>query len=154
MPIRLVSLLKLPCTVWIPELKELIERQQYALGVFLDIEGAFDNASVQSLQSVLHSKGVSRTIIYWISFMLSCRSATASLGNVELCVALLKGFPQGGVLSALFWIFIADNLLAQINGCRYDSQRQADDFSILAEGADLDTVCSKADNTFPGTKMG
>jgi len=31
--------------------------------------------------------------------MLSCRSATASLGNIELCVALLKGFPQGGVLS-------------------------------------------------------
>jgi len=75
-----------------------LEQQEYALGVFLDIKGAF----VQSLQSILHSKGVNRTIIRWISFMLSCRSATASLGNVELCVALLKGFPQGGVLSALF----------------------------------------------------
>jgi len=119
-----------------------LERQEYALGVFLDIEGAFDNASVQSLQSVLHSKGVSRTIIHWISFMLSCRSATASLGNVELCVELLKGFPQGGVLSALFWILIADSLLAQLNGCRYDSQGCADDFSILVEGFDLGTVCS------------
>jgi len=34
--------------------------------------------------------------------MLSCRSATASLGKEELCVALPKGFPQGGVLSAPF----------------------------------------------------
>jgi len=42
------------------------------------------------------------TVIRWISFMLSCRSATANLGNVELCVALIKGFPQGVILSALF----------------------------------------------------
>jgi len=74
--------------------------------------------------------------------MLSCRSATASLGNIEVCVALLKGFPQGGILSALFWILIADCLLAQHNGCRYDSQGYADDFSILVEGFDLGTVCS------------
>jgi len=75
--------------------------------------------------------------------MLSCRSATASLGNVELrVVALLKGFPQGGVLSALVWILIADSLLTQLNGCRYDSQGYADDFSILAAGFDLGTVCS------------
>jgi len=74
--------------------------------------------------------------------MLSCRSATASPGNVELCVALLKGFPQGRVLSALFRILIADSLLAQLNGCRYDSQGYADDFSILVEGFDLGTVCS------------
>jgi len=119
---------------------ESIERLEYAPGVFLDIEGAFDNASVQSLQRYLHSKRVNRTIIRWISFMLSCRSATASPGNVELCVALLKGFPQGGVLSALFWILIADSLLAQLNGCRYDSQIYADDFSILAEGFNLGTV--------------
>jgi len=65
-----------------------LERQESALGVFLDIEGAFDNAFVQSLQSVLHSKGVSKTIIHWISFMLSCRSATASLGNTYLYLYL------------------------------------------------------------------
>jgi len=85
----------------VTRIERTLERQEYALGVFVDIEGAFDNASVQSLQSVLHSKGVNRIIIHWISFMLSCSSATASLGSVELCVALLEGFPRGGVISAL-----------------------------------------------------
>jgi len=45
----------------VTRIERTVERQEYALGVFLDIEGAFDNVSVQSLQSVLHSKGVSRT---------------------------------------------------------------------------------------------
>jgi len=35
----------------VTKIERTLERQEYALGVFLDIEGAFDNASVQSLQS-------------------------------------------------------------------------------------------------------
>ena len=52
-----------------------------------------------------------------------------------------KGFPQGGVLSALMWILVADGLLRVLNLAAYFAQGYADDFSILVEGLDLATVC-------------
>jgi len=54
---------------------------------------------------------------------------------------LLRGFPQGGVLSALMWILVADGLLYSCNSIRYFVQGFADDFSALVIGKDLRTVC-------------
>jgi len=54
----------------------------------------------------------------------------------------LKGFPQGGVLSALMWILVADGLLELLKKTGHFLQGFADDFSILVEGIDLGTVCS------------
>jgi hypothetical protein len=40
--------------------------QEIALGVFLDIEGAFDNTSYDSMCSALARHGVDHTIVRWI----------------------------------------------------------------------------------------
>jgi len=113
------------------KIERAINSQQYALGVILDIEGAFNNASTNSPLNVLRSKKVSITIIQWI--------ARVNSGDV-IEVYLLKGFPQGGVLSALMWILVADSLLTILNSAGYFTQGFAD-FSILVEGIDLSTVC-------------
>ena len=55
---------------------------------------------------------------------------------MNLEVHLLRGFPQGGVLSALMWILVADGLLYSLNSVRYFAQGFADDFSALAIGKD------------------
>ena len=94
--------------------------KEYALGVFL--EGVFNNASTDSLLNVLRSKRVSNTIIRWINSMLSSRIAGANSGEMNLEVHLLRGFPQGGVLSALMWILVADGLLYSLNPVRYFAQ--------------------------------
>ena len=53
---------------------------------------------------------------------------------------MLRGFPQGGVLSALMWILVADGLLS-LNSVRYFAQEFADDFSALVISKYLRTVC-------------
>ena len=73
--------------------------------------------------------------------MLSSRTARDNSGEMNLEVHLLRGFPQGGVLSALMWILVADGLLYSLNSVRYFAQGFADDFSALVIGKDLRTVC-------------
>ena len=124
------------------KIERALDNKAYALGIFLDIEGAFNNALPTSLRSVLQSKGVTSTVIRWIDSMLSNRIARAQSGEASVEVSLLRGFPQGGVLSALMWILIADGLLIALNSVGYFAQGFADDFSILVEGIDLSTVCS------------
>ena len=58
--------------------------------------------------------------------------AKANSGTVNLEVLLYKGFTQGGVLSALMWILVADGLLSILNIDGYFAQGFADDFSLLS----------------------
>ena len=79
--------------------------------------------------------------------MLSTRIARATSGDTiiytlfRIEVRLHKVFLQGGVLSALMWILVADGLLRALNSAAYFAQGYADNFSILVEGMDLATVC-------------
>ena len=73
--------------------------------------------------------------------MLSSRIARANSRDITIEVHLTKGFPQGGVLSALMWILVADGLLKATNSGGYFAQGFADDFSALVAGKDLTIVC-------------
>ena len=127
--------------ILVGKIEKALNNNEYALGVFLDIEGAFNNASPSSLLHVLRARRVSSTIVRWIDSMLSSRIARANSGDINIEVHLTKGFPQGGVLSALMWILIADGLLLALNSVGYFAQGFADDFSALVAGRNLRTVC-------------
>jgi len=47
--------------------EKALDQQEIALGVFPDIEGAFDNTSYDPMCSALTRHGVDRTIVRWIS---------------------------------------------------------------------------------------
>jgi len=49
--------------VWV---EKALDQQEIALGVFLDIEGAFNNTSYDSMCSALIRHGVDQTIVRWI----------------------------------------------------------------------------------------
>ena len=95
----------------VSKIESAVHGKQYALGVFLAIEEAFNNASSGALLNVLRSKRVSNTVIDWIKSMLSTRIARGTSGDTIIEVRLHKGFLQNGVLSALMWILVADGLL-------------------------------------------
>jgi Reverse transcriptase (RNA-dependent DNA polymerase) len=65
----------------------------FAFGTFLDIGGAFDNAS--------HHHGVDGTSTKWIDSMLKNRTARAQVRCVSSVMEIRKGSSQGGVLSPL-----------------------------------------------------
>jgi hypothetical protein len=99
--------------------EKALDQQEVALGVFLDIEGAFDNTSYDSVCAALSRHGAEYTIVRWVRAALEGRRATASLGGHSRSVAVSKGCPQGGVLSPLLWCLVVDHLLAELSGGVY-----------------------------------
>jgi hypothetical protein len=108
-------------------IEKALDQRETALGVFLDIEGAFNNASYDSICAALAKRGVSGTIIRWIRATLAGRLATATLGGVSRSVEVARGCPQGSVLSPLLRCLVVDELIARLNGGGIYTQGYADD---------------------------
>jgi hypothetical protein len=86
-------------------------RKEFALGVFLDIDGAFDNASFGSIDAASGEHGVVLTLRRWNEAMLCCQSVRVDIRRSSVRVLLNRGWPQGGVLSPLFWNMVVNGLL-------------------------------------------
>jgi hypothetical protein len=119
--------------------EKALDQQEVALGVFLDIEGAFSNTSYDSMCTALSRHGAEHTIVRWVRATLEGRRATAMLGSLSRSVAVSKGCPQGGVLSPLLWCLVADDLLAGLSRSAY-AQGYADNICLLAVGKFPNTV--------------
>jgi hypothetical protein len=61
--------------------EKALDQKETALGVFLDIEGAFNITSYDSISDTLARHGVSPTIIRWVRAILEGRRATLTLGG-------------------------------------------------------------------------
>jgi len=70
-----------------------LDQQEITLRVFLDIEGAFDNTSYDSMCSAFTRHGVDQTIVRWITDTLEGRLDAAALGDVSRSVAVSRGCP-------------------------------------------------------------
>jgi hypothetical protein len=79
--------------VWV---EKALNQQETALGVFLDIEGAFNNTSYDSMCAALTRHGVVCTIVRWIRATLEGRLAAATLGDISRNVVVTRGCPQEG----------------------------------------------------------
>ena len=112
--------------------EKALDQQEIALRVFLDIEGAFNNTSYDSMRAALARHGVDHTIVRWIRATLEGRMATVTLGGLTRSVAVSRGCPQGGVLSPLPWCLVVNELLARLNEGSVYSQGYVDDICLLA----------------------
>jgi hypothetical protein len=65
-----------------------VHQREIALGVFLDIEGAFNSTFYDSMRAALARHGVDHTIIRWIRATLEGRQATAILGETSVSIAV------------------------------------------------------------------
>jgi hypothetical protein len=99
------------------------DQKETALGVFSDLEGAFNNTSYDSISAVLARHGVSHTIIPWRA------DGPLQLLGVSRSIAVARGCPQEGVLSPLLWSLAVDELLTGLNQGGIYAQGYADDTS-------------------------
>ena len=125
----------------ITRIEYAIKSKQMALGVFLDIEGAFSHATFKSIVTALEREGVSAGIIRWIYHMLSDRVVSASSGSTTERRVVERGCPQGGVLSPLLWNLVIMELQLELkNLSALYNQAYADDVALLNVGIDFGTV--------------
>ena len=114
--------------------EKALDQQEIALGVFLDIEGAFNNTSYDSMCTALTKRGVDHTIVRSIRATMQGWQATAAPGGFSRSVGMSRGCPQGGVLSHLLWCLVVNELLARLNEGGVYSQGYADDICLLGVG--------------------
>jgi hypothetical protein len=79
--------------VWV---EKALDQQEIALGIFLDIEDAFNNTSYDSMRATLAKHGVDLTIVQWTRATLEGQLAAATLGGSTRGVTVSRGCPQGG----------------------------------------------------------
>src|ERR1700712_4896165 len=101
------------------------------LGVFIDIEGAFDKTTLYSRHSALTRHDIEPIMSLWVQSMLSNRAANITVGEVTTRRLVKRGRPQGGVLSPLLWNMVADNLIRSLNTKGYYAIDYADDIYIM-----------------------
>lgn len=119
-------------------------RKEYALGLFLDIEGAFDKVKVEVVLRAFAEFGMDTMVSQWIINMLRNRSVKTDLKGSVISAIVHQGCPQGGVLSPLIWSMVVDSLLLTLNNLGYYSVGYADDIVIIPIGKHLSTVTEVA----------
>ncbi|MCP3668559.1 MAG: hypothetical protein GY696_39775 [Gammaproteobacteria bacterium] len=127
----------------VSEIQKALDWKEYALGVFFDIQGAFDNTEFDIVSAALQDREVDPLAERWISAMLKNRQVVAQLGDTRATAQVRRGCPQGGVLSPLLWSLVVDSLIAKLNGLGFYAIGYSDDGAIIVRGRFLDTVCSR-----------
>jgi hypothetical protein len=113
---------------------------QIVLGAFLDIEGAFDNTSFNTIITAIRECGLEETCCRWIRSMLECRLVHISLMGSSLTATVVGGCPRGGVLSPLLCNLFAARLLTATNDLGFSIFGYADDIVIIVQGKFAYTV--------------
>ena len=112
----------------------------YALGVFLDIEQAFDAVSFTAIRAAMLEANIPITVTQWIFFMISNRYITLSYCDFSVTKKATKGSPQGGVLSPLLWNLTLNTFLSRLGIHSNFVQAFADDLVILIRGICKTTI--------------
>ena len=128
-----------------------IERNMHfkdvAMGVFLDIAGAFNNVSTEAILESVGRTGAQVQAKNWISSLLKCRIVSAEWGNTVINKTAHRGTPQGGVLSPLLWTLVLNELLRMLEGRAAKVTAYADDVAVIVTGKHLSTISSVMEAT-------
>lgn len=113
------------------------------LATFMDIQGAFDNTTFNSINGATQKRNIDHQTRAWISAMLAGRTLMADLNGISIKVLARKGCPQGSVLSPLLWLMVVDELITMLTDQGLVVQGYADDLVILICGRFINTLCSR-----------
>jgi ribonuclease HI len=118
-------------------IEQAITRNEYAMGSFMDIDGAFDNLDPAAVIEGLERKGLPPSILAWFNHYLRNRTVTVTIKGVSATRMLHRGTPQGGVLSPLLWNVAFERLLEMFNQGPVRAIGFADDLLLLVRGIHL-----------------
>ena len=132
----------------VSKLEKSMENNELAIIVFLDISGAFSDASIEGLLGALERKNIQENLGEWIANMLSNRTVTASKGEDKVTKPINRGTPQGGILSPLIFNVDVDEGIEEINNnTPTEAHGYADDINVIGTGIDETTVANNIQNS-------
>ena len=120
----------------IDKIESALLRKSEALGVFLDIKGAFDNLDYEATLRAMRERGIPENITKWYGNLLAGRHASVTLDGKTIIRLLTRGTPQGGVLSPIIWNIAFETLLKQMSRYAFVTGF-ANDGCAVATGQDM-----------------
>jgi len=121
-------------------LKKSLGHREVALGVFLDIAGAFDNTFINRIITAGAVHVLEETCCRWIGSTIDYRLVHTAVMGSSLTAKVLGGCPQGGILSHLLWNLVADTLFIATNDLGFRTCGYADDMVIIIHSKFVHTV--------------
>jgi len=118
----------------VQHVEDAISNGKYCLGVFLDIQGAFDNINPLSVVDGMGRKHIDKRIINWYKHYLENRSIEIEYRGTTTHRLLTRGTPQGGVLSPMMWNLAFDSLLDLFKDGLVKCYGYADDAALIISG--------------------
>ena len=119
---------------FVDDIESSITRDQIALGVFLDIKGAFDNCQHTTIVDQMRLKNFPKKLVDWYEHYLKNRIAHSTLKGQTCSIKVNKGTPQGGILSPLAWNLVFEDFLDTMSNSAVRTRCFADDACLLIKG--------------------
>ena len=127
----------------ISKIESTLENNEIAIVIFLDISGAFSEASIQGMMKSLEKRNINGQLRDWISHMLENRKVTVHMGESNVTKELNRGTPQGGILSPpIFNIDIEDCLSRIPEKGPTEGHGYADDLKAIGTGIDENAIAA------------
>ena len=118
------------------DIRETVDNNMFAIGIFIDLQKAFDTADHNILLSKLNHYGIRGVANKWFSSYLSNRKQYVYVNGTESEMSTIRyGVPQGSVLGPLLFLIYINDLNKAI---KYSITRHfADDTSLLIKRKSL-----------------
>ena len=128
----------------IDTLKRALDRKEYAIGIFLDLEKAFDTICHKILLSKLEFYGFRGHVNNFFKSYLSNRIQYSQVnGKRSECKNVTFGVPQGSILGPLFFLLFINDIHMSMKNC--SGKLFADDTSLLLHNKNIQILKARAE---------
>ena len=124
-------------------IEKYIYNGQHVIGVFLDIQAAFDTIDPEKVRLSLVEHGGNKDMVNWYYNYIRHRNLHIQIKGCNKILSTDTGFPQGGVCSAKFWIIAFNEAIEILNTHGVHGNGFADDCVALIGGENLDQMMSR-----------
>ena len=126
-------------------IKKAMDRKEYAIGIFLDLEKAFDTICHKILLSKLDYYGFRGHVNLFFKSYLSDRIQYTQInGKNSESRKISFGVPQGSILGPLFFLLFINDIHAAMTNC--NGKLFADDTSLILNDKNILTLKTKAES--------
>ncbi len=128
------------------ELEIDVYRRQYALSIFLDVKGTFNNLTVKASVHGMSSKDIPLDIIRRYTHYLKDRMVETTLKGIIYQRNLTRGTPQGGMLFSLVPNMAFNDLLNQFGKGPVKAKGCVDTAALVIKGHDVPSLIYKGED--------
>ena len=118
------------------DIRNALDHNQFAVGVFIDLQKAFDTVDHKILIKKLEHYGIRGIANNWFKSYLSNRKQTVTINQINSDFQHNKhGVPQGSVLGPLLFLIYINDLHSTIKHC--STRHFADDTNLLIKNKSI-----------------